>query len=80
MNDIFNGIMDHMTAQFRIFSEGLDQKLESFVIFFLCSSADACFPQGKRKLQGGENASVLAILSKACGGAHCTQITDTSRG
>ena len=38
MNDIFNGIMDHMTAQFRIFSEGLDQKLESFVIFFLCSS------------------------------------------
>ena len=51
MNDIFNGIVGHMTARFRIVSEGLDQKLESFVIFFLCSLADVCFSQGKRKLQ-----------------------------
>ena len=72
MDDIFNGIAGHMTVQFRIFSEGLDQKLESFVIFFLCSLADVCFPQGKRKLQEGENEFVLAVLSKACGGAYST--------
>lgn len=33
MNEIFNEIIDHMTAQLRILSEGLDQKLETFVIF-----------------------------------------------
>ena len=76
MNDIFNGIRDHTTAQFRIFSEGLDQKLESFVIFFsFVLWLTSVSPRENRSSKGGESEFVLVILSKTCGIAYCTWIT-----